>query len=194
MDNFEEHLMQKFPDLFPKDKDGKTTYSSCGVGGLESWEPIIEEMCSYLDSYCKNSYRFEKTKKIWPRFKYFLYEQISRSIYNTLFNLVNPYRGIIPKEIKKTKFYVIRDEWTVLAKKRKRYGWQKKLSKFYFSLRPDISEKILPPQVILQQIKSKMNTARIYIDNADQHCYSVASFTEYLCDQIAQKELKIEKP
>ena len=195
MENFEEYLMEKFPDLFPKDENGKTTYSSCGIGGYECWEPIIEEMCAYLDSYCKNTYRFQKTEKIWPRVKYYFYQKARRRIYNPIYRLLDPYRGIIPKELKKGKSsYTIMPEWKEKAESRKRYLLQKSLTRFFHSFQPeDCFEKIRPPQVVLAQIKSKYNFSRIYLDNADSQCHAIANFTEHLCDQITARKLKIEK-
>lgn len=194
MENFEEHLMEKYPDLFPKDENGKTTYSSCGIGGYECWEPIIEEMCAYFDSYRKNTYRFQKTKKIWPRVKYFFYRNARQKIYNPLYRLLDPYRGIIPKELKRgKKSYTVKPEWIARAESRKRHLWQKKFLKFFYSLEPkDVFEKIRPQQVVLANAKSKFNTARIYIDGGDEKTYAVAAFVESLCDRITSGELKIE--
>jgi len=194
MENFEEYLMKKYPNLFPKDKEGNTTYSSCGIGGLESWEPIIEAACASIDAHCRYSYRMVKTKKLWPRFKGFLYDKISKKIYNGLYCLLDPYRGIIPQEVKNQKYYIIKPEWTKLAESRKRYKWQKAMRDFYFSISPkDLYEKVYPPQATLAQLKTKFNQCRFYIDGGDEKVYAIVDFTERLCDQITHGELKIEK-
>lgn len=195
MQNFEEYLMEKYPNLFLKDKNGKTMYSSCGIGGLESWEPIIEEMCVSIDAHCKGSYSLEPTKRIWPRIKFFLYKKIGHKIYQKIYSILDPYRGIIPEEIKAKPHYWIHDNWKLIAEARRRFKWQKSLSRFYFSLTPnDYWEKIYPPQATLAQIKTKFQMARIYLDNADDYCQNVASFTEHLCNKITEGKLKIEKP
>ena len=194
MDNFEECLMKKYPDLFPKDDKGNVTYSSCGIGGLESWEPIIEASCQRIDDYCKRSYRLDLTKKFWPRFKNFFYSKIGRKIYDCLFKLLDPYRGVIPKEFKEKSFYTIKPEWTKFAESRKRYKWQKSLSSFYFSCHPkDLYEKVFPPRVTLAQLKTKFNDCRFYVDGGDKKVQAIVDFTEFLCDQITQNKLKIEK-
>ena len=194
MENFEEYLMQKYPDLFPKDAEGKTTYSSCGIGGYECWESIIEASCEAIDNYCKHSYRMTPTQKLWPRFKQSLYLGVGRKIYNPLFLLLDPYRGVIPKEAKKKSFYTIKPEWTKLAESRKRHKWQKALRSFYFSLQPkDYYEKVTPPRVTLAQLKTKFSSCRFYIDGGDEKVHSIVDFTEFLCDQISHGKLKIEK-
>lgn len=195
MDNFEEHLMGKFPDLFPRDKEGNVTYSSCGIGGLEEWEPIIEEACAAIVSRCKTSYRFQKTKKLWPRVKYFVYQRARILLYNRVYRLLDPYRGIVPQELKKGKMpYTIKPEWTTSAKLRKRYVWQNKWVALWGSLCPtDTFEKIYPPMPTLAQLKTKFNQCRFYIDGGDEIAYAIIDFTERLCDQITKGKLKIEK-
>jgi hypothetical protein len=195
MKDFEDYLMAKYPDLFPKDGEGNVTYSMCGIGGLECWEPIIDVACQGIDDHCKRSYRMVRTKKLWPRAKIFFYDKIFRKISNRVCRLLDPYRGIIPKELKKSKkSFTIKPEWTEKAKSRKRYGWQKSIQKLENALFPrDVFEKVFPPKVTLDQLKTKFDECRWYISGGDEYVRSVVSFTEYLCDQITQGKLEIKK-
>jgi hypothetical protein len=196
MKDFEDYLMEKYPDLFPKDGEGNVTYSSCGIGGYECWEPIIDAACQNIDAYCKRSYKSVKTKKISPRIKGFVYYKLVSKVYRRLFRILDPYNGIIPKELRKSKTsYVVKPEWTEKAKSRKRYKWQLSLNKLYYSLSPtDLYERVYPSKVTLGQLKAKFDQCCWYVSGGDEYVRSVVSFTQYLCDQITEGKLDIKKP
>jgi hypothetical protein len=59
MENFEEYLMEKYPDLFYKKADGSLE-CPCGAWVPEGWQTIIDELCGAITSYTKGCYQSER--------------------------------------------------------------------------------------------------------------------------------------
>jgi hypothetical protein len=193
MQDFEDYLMTKYPDLFPKDKDGNPRHGDCGVGGNDEWKPVIEALCHSIDSYCKYTSRCIKTKKIWPRIKLWIYNHPFKSIYNLAYSCLDPYLGVIPSSVDRSKPYIVKEEWTNQVKNRKRYLLRQRLQKLYHNLRPTGCYQIVKPnQVIIQQVKNKFGRLRFYTDGGDSNVYGMIFFAESLCDKISQKKIKFE--
>jgi len=47
-ERFCEKLMSAYPQLFPKDADGKPREPDCGAWCPVGWQPMVEELCSKL--------------------------------------------------------------------------------------------------------------------------------------------------
>ena len=56
MDNFEQHLMQKYPDLFYKNKSGELE-CPCGAWVPPGWEKTVDDLCGAIIQYTKCTYR-----------------------------------------------------------------------------------------------------------------------------------------
>ena len=77
MDNeidFEQKLMQKYPDLFCKNEDGSLN-CPCGIWVPVGWQKIVDDLCGAINDYIKCTYRIEReiTSK-----KYYCWHYISK--------------------------------------------------------------------------------------------------------------------
>lgn len=180
MDKFEQHLKNKFPDLFHKDEKGEL-YVPCGCYCPEGWETLVEDLLESIHGYVTHSTKSEKDN-IWF---YRIYKAIWIPIYNFIYRLVNPakvplkyrffqykvgnFRAISNKEfeVQKAKLgYKIREKLKALDTwiKGKRYEY-----------------KSVPiPAVKIEQIKEKFGGLRVYISGGDSHVYGKISFAESL--------------
>lgn len=66
MENFEEHLMKKYPHLFYSNEEGELE-CPCGAWVPDGWQTIIDELCGSITRYIKNTYRFNSERiKVYP--------------------------------------------------------------------------------------------------------------------------------
>jgi len=63
--NFEQKLMDKYPDLFYKKEDG-SLYYTCGVWVPQGWETIVENLCGSIHDYTVKTYRYKNGEKVYP--------------------------------------------------------------------------------------------------------------------------------
>lgn len=65
MDNFEQHLMQKYPDLFYKNNSGELE-CPCGVWVPPGWEKIVDNLCGSIYSYIYKTKKYSEGKYTSP--------------------------------------------------------------------------------------------------------------------------------
>jgi hypothetical protein len=174
--DFEDRMMEKFLDLFPKDKDGKVTHSECGVGCPEIWEELVESLCASIDYHVKNFKQYKQSNKIRHKiYSFFYYPLIHKSIQyikskaNPAFNR----QGMLfPNETDKNsnswrnKF--VKFLWKLETMIRPRYKWK--------------STSVTP--VTIAQVKSKFNSLRFYYDGGDDDIRGMVRFAEILADRM----------
>jgi hypothetical protein len=61
MENFEQYLMEKYPNLHPKDEEGNTLPPVCGAGCPEAWEDVVDCLCDMINRYV--SHKIPGTRK-----------------------------------------------------------------------------------------------------------------------------------
>ena len=59
--------MEKYPDLFHKNKDGNLE-CPCGVWVPLGWEPVVEELCGAIYDYITKTFRIKDGEKVYPPF------------------------------------------------------------------------------------------------------------------------------
>jgi hypothetical protein len=63
--DFEQKLMNKYPELFHKKEDGSLE-CLCGVWVPEGWETIVDELCGCIHDYTTKTYRLKNGEKVYP--------------------------------------------------------------------------------------------------------------------------------
>lgn len=91
MKDFEQYLIEKYPDLFPKDKDGNPTSPDCGVSCPAGWHTIVKTLCGCIDSHVKHSNNVQ-IKKWRYKIKRWIYDKIIYKTCDKLCKIFNPYK------------------------------------------------------------------------------------------------------
>ena len=181
-ERFVEKLMSAYPQLFPKDADGKPREPDCGVWCPVGWQPMVEELCAHINNYVENN-------NTWIQ-KYVVYYAVCNWIYNFLCI------GKIMKYLSKTIDPVTYspDGWLLASeveKIRKSSPFRSWLTRFVWKLdsflRPikRFTEKPIPP-VTITQIKSKFGTLRFYYSGGDEMVSGMVSFAERMSCTVCE--------
>lgn len=159
--DFEQKIMDKYPDLFYKNEDG-TLYCPCGVGGREDWEPIIEDLCGSIDSYIKSVYRLDREVTGKMYYVWASLEWLARKVHLRFTKLFPKYNKW---EYNKQIFNFIHHQLT--NRKIKNCKWN----------------QIHCPPVQIDQVKEKFGTLRFYYSGGDAQVDGMVKFAEYLCNK-----------
>jgi hypothetical protein len=161
--NFEQQLMQKYPDLFYKKEDG-TLECPCGAWVPRGWESIVDELCGSITNYTKGTYRSkcEITSK-----KYYFWNSI-------VVFLNYGHRRFLKLFPRYNKWEYNKSFFSVLNKFRSRTHKHVKYLKDY------------PPAVKIDQIKEKFGELRFYYSGGDEQVAGMVRFAEYLCSKTCE--------
>lgn len=164
MENFEQYLMDKYPDLFHKNEKGEP-YCPCGVWAPEGWHAIIEELCGAIQNHinCTSRSELKVNNKLYYFWK-FLHD-VSDKLHFIL----------ILKLFKKLNTAKFNSAWFKFTKK-----FNTKAGKYarYIPKRP--------PEVKIDQVKEKYGDLRFYISGGDKRVEGMISFAEYLCSRTCE--------
>jgi len=181
-ERFVEKLMTAYPQLFPKDADGKPREPDCGVWCPVGWQPMVETLCGHINDYVENN-------KTWIP-KYVAYYAVCNWIYNflcigrimkylskTIDPVVYPLNGcLLASEVEKIRKASPFRSWLT------RLVW--KLDSFLKPIKR-FTEKPIPP-VTIEQVKSKFGTLRFYYSGGDKQINGMVSFAEILSSTICE--------
>lgn len=180
MKSFEQQLIEKYPDLFPKDKDGNPTSPDCGVYCPAGWQIIVETLCTCIDSHVKhpNSVQIKKWRYA---IKNFFYRKIVDKICYKLCKIFDPYKtntkGWMTQEEKKKLDEEFEFEVRVCRKIRE-------IQRF---LRPNWEfKKVYPRNVTIDQVKEKFGGLRFYYSGGDKDVAGMVYFAECLSYKTCQ--------
>lgn len=163
MENFEEYLMEKYPDLFYKKEDGSLD-CPCGVSAPDGWHTIIDNLCGAITSYTKNSFH---TKRVVINNKYYFWKGCS--------DFLNwGYKYFI-------KFFPKYNKWEY---KKSFFAFVEKFRQQYYKCVK--YNKVYPPEVKIDQIKSKLSDLRFYYSGGNKEVAGMVSFAEYLCSKTCE--------
>lgn len=162
MKNFEQHLMDKYPELFYSEEGSLTC--PCGVWVPQGWENIVDNLCGSIVNYTKHTYRsaFDVISK-----KYYFWEYIVKIIDRSHLCFIKVFPKYNKWEFNKPYFAFvqkIRDK----ASKYRKY------------------RKVYPPGIKIDQIKEKFGTLRFYFSGGDEQITGMVRFAEYLSDQTCE--------
>jgi hypothetical protein len=160
MQNFEQHLMQKYPNLFYKKEDGSLE-CPCGAWVPEGWEMIIDELCGAITRYATGSYRSER---VIINKKYYFWA----GCYKFLEWSHKQFAKLVPKY---NKWKYNKPYFAFAEKFRER-------SHKYVAF-----NKIYVKPVKIDQIKEKFGGLRFYYSGGDSQVSGMVQFAEYLCSK-----------
>jgi hypothetical protein len=163
MENFEQYLMEKYPDLFYKKEDGSLE-CPCGAWVPEGWQTIIDELCGAITSYTKGCYQSErviisKMYYLWHYIGKFLDWSHKRFI--KLFPKLNKWEYNKP-------FFSFVEKFRRRAYKCVKYN------------------RVYPPSVKIDQIKEKFGEMRFYYSGGDKKVDGMVTFASYLCSKTCE--------
>lgn len=161
--DFEQKLMDKYPDLFYKKEDGSLE-CPCGVWVPKGWQKTVEELCGVIDNYIKCTYRLDG--EITNKMYYFWY-----SIRECLDWSHRRFLKLFPK-LNKYKFN--KPFFSFIEKFRQR------------SIKYTKYNKVYPPTVKIDQIKEKFGELRFYYSGGDKQVAGMVRFAEYLANQTCE--------
>lgn len=162
MKNFEQYLMDKYPDLFYNNEEGLTC--PCGVWVPQGWENIVDDLCGAISTYTKHTYRFEK--EVINK-AYYLWRGIELVIDKLHLGITKHIPILNTLKFNKPIFSFLR--WLAL-KKSKHIKWG----------------KTYPESITIDQIKEKFGGLRFYFTGGDAQINGMVRFAEYLCDHTCE--------
>ena len=163
MENFEQYLIGKYPDLFYKNGSGELE-CPCGAWVPEGWETIIDELCYAIIKYSKGTYRSERI--VTSKMYYF---------WRTCVNMLDwSYQKFIKLFPSRNKWEYNKPVWMFFDKFRKQ------------SFKYIAYKKIYTPAVKIDQIKEKFGELRFYYSGGDDQVAGMVTFAEYLCNKTCE--------
>ena len=161
--DFEQKLMNKYPELFHKKEDGSLE-CLCGVWVPEGWETIVDELCGAITSYTKGCYQSERviTSKMyyfWQGCYKFL--DWNHKQFVKLFPSCNKWEYNKP-------FIIFFDKFRNRSYKYVAFN------------------KVYSPPVKIDQIKSKFSDLRFYYSGGDKKVDGMVTFASYLASKTCE--------
>jgi hypothetical protein len=180
---FEEKLMSKFPNLFPKDAEGYSKSPECDLWCPIGWESLVETLCSSINHHVENNQTWiPKYVKyhavcIWIH-KHLFIHRILTYVSRAIDPVVYPPSGLLPA----SKADELRRASPILTQLVRRV---RKLNSFLSPTRR-FTKKTIPP-VTIQQVKEKFGGLRFYYSGGDERVSGMVSFAEQLSYKICKE-------
>ena len=171
--DFEQELMRKYPDLWPRDADGNLRESDCGAGVPAGWESLVDNLCGAINQYLKNHVNYVERRPLWFKFKNVLYKKLIVPIGNVVHILLQP------SEFKMSIYIGTRTYNTSL---------QAKANAFFRRFQPHHKfNKYLVEKITVAQIKQKFGSLRFYYDgNGDDTICGMVKLAEYISSHTCE--------
>jgi hypothetical protein len=163
MENFEEYLKEKYPDLFYKKEDGSLE-CPCGAWVPEGWQTIIDELCDAITSYVKGCYQSERviTNKM-----YYLWHGIGKLLDWCHTRFIKLFPKLNKAEYNKPFFSFV-EKFRQRSYKCVKYN------------------RVYPPAVKIDQIKEKFGGMRFYYSGGDKKVDGMVTFASYLASKTCE--------
>jgi hypothetical protein len=186
---FSDLMIEKYPDLFPKDKEGNPTYPSCGFYCPKGWENIVETALFYMDSRVKNP----ENKQTWVAWYWLstrLYRWTLQPIYNKLYRMTSPTEKFHWVDGKRNSCIALRQEQVKAAEEAA--PTKTKLHKKLIAIRRAIEpkwrfKKVYCRPVQIDQIKEKFGTLRLYTSGGDAKTSAIVGFAEAMSAKVCEE-------
>jgi hypothetical protein len=163
MEDFELYLTNKYPDLFSENKEGEK-HCPCGAWVPEGWQGIVDELCGAIVQYTKNTYQSEY--QIINK-QYYLWHIIGKFLFWSRKHFIKLFPKLNKSEYNKP-FYSFVEKFRQRSYKCVKYN------------------KVYPPAVKIDQIKSKFAYLRFYYSGGDKQVAGMVLFAEYLCSKTCE--------
>jgi hypothetical protein len=187
--DFSTRMIEKYPDLFPKDAEGNPRQPDCGLWCPPGWQHIVESLCSSIDYRVKNPSN-QQTWKTLYRVQTFAFQKLFVPVYNRIYRWIDPCECLHWKDGKRQNWIIIRNDENkkLEAKHPVRAYLKKKISRVSAFLRPAYRwKKVACPPVTIDQVKEKFGTLRFYYSGGDAHVASIVSFAEVLTGSVCEE-------
>lgn len=175
--SFESRLMEKYPEIFPKDPQGNPRNPDCGIFCPKGWEHLVDRLCECIHSRVLND-NIAKQSNVY---RYAVYSRVHRlvirPILRKLIAIVDPSTTIM----KHVKIMPVAQ----LQEIRDASPFRSKVTRMLQS----ISAKLYPrykydrqpiPSFCIDQIKEKFGTLRFYYTGGDPIIHGMIDFAEYM--------------
>jgi hypothetical protein len=163
MENFEEYLKEKYPDLFYKKEDGSLE-CPCGAWVPEGWQTIIDELCGVITSYTKGCYQSER---VISNKMYYLWHYIGKFLDWSHKRFIKIFPKLNKREYN-LPFYTFVGGFRQRAYNCVKYN------------------RVYPPAVKIDQIKSKFSDLRFYYSGGDKKVDGMVTFASYLASKTCE--------
>ena len=163
MENLEQYLIKKYPDLFHKNKSGELE-CPCGAWVPSGWEKIVDDLCGAITQYTKGSYSLNS--EVTNNAYYFW-----KGCASFLDWCHRKFIKVFPKY---NKWEYNKSVFTFIEKFRQRYYKCLKYNKVY------------PPSVKIDQIKEKFSSLRFYITGGDKQIQGMIQMAEYISNRTCE--------
>jgi hypothetical protein len=186
---FSDRMIEQFPDLFPKDEDGKATYPECGFYCPKGWETTVETTLFYLNNRLQYADEVQ-TWTAWYNIASKLNKWITIPIYNTLYRATNPCEKFHWKDGKRQTFIMLFKGQSEAAAKEApiKAALHRAVLRLYRFTKVKYRTKPVPIKPIrIDQIKEKFGGLRLYISGGDSKAHSIISFAEILTGNICEE-------
>jgi hypothetical protein len=182
MQDFEDYLIEKYPNLFPKNADGKPRHSDCRVDCPVGWQDLIDKLCGSIDWHVKNGGKNEITNKISFGVHRFIWNNLKiGKLLNEICYSIDPVEWKLRKSWPSSEIDKIRKDHP------KRTAFLKSFQSFKYSVMPQAKfKKIAVRPVTIGQIKQKFDL-RFYYDGGDETVRGMVSFAEVLSTSICEE-------
>lgn len=162
-DNFEQMLMEKYPDLFYRDETG-ALMCPCGVWTPVGWRNIIENTCGAISDYITKTHHYKHRVLS----KWYYYWIMYARVLTWLHRVVLKYIPLCNIRKLNQIWYSCIEFFNSRARKYIEYY------------------SISPPAVKIDQIKEKFGELRFYISGGDSTVGGMIRYAEYMCSRTCE--------
>lgn len=186
---FSDLMIEKYPDLFPKDNDGNPTYPPCGFYCPKGWEHIVETALCYMNSRVKNPEN-KQTYVVWHYIATYWFRWFIRPVYNKIYRMTSPIEKFHWENGKRKQWVVLNQAQVKAAEEAAPV--KTKLNKKINSLRKYVEpkwrfKKVYCRPVQIEQIKEKFGTLRLYASGGDTGTRAIVGFAEAISGRICEE-------
>lgn len=171
--DFEQELMHKYPDLWPRDADGNVRESDCGAGVPVGWEALVDNLCGAIDRHVKHHVNYVERNHRWFAMKMTAYKKCVVPISTLVHSLLQP------SEAQMSIHVGARTYNTTL---------QAKANAFFRHFQPYHKfNKYSVEKITVAQIKQKFGSLRFYYDgNGDDTIRGMVQLAEYISSHTCE--------
>lgn len=181
-ENFENYLMGKYPNLFPKDENGDPKSPDCGVSCPTGWRDLVDNLLAAIDSYVANNEKYKQTNKIRHEIWSWIFHKskICRAL-DHISKSIDPVDWSDRRFLPSSEVDIIRN-----SKPFQTWIW-KKVVGLKSSIYPKYKWKKTPiPKVTILQSKEKFANLRLYYDGGDDVVAGMVRLAEELSSKTCE--------
>jgi hypothetical protein len=171
--DFEQELMHKYPDLWPRDAAGNVRESDCGAGVPVGWETLVDNLCGAIDHHIKTHINYVERNPRLFAVKMWVYKKCIVPVSNLVWRLT------AQTDEQKTNHMICRTY---------EKSAQGRTSAWFRRFQPHHKfNKYLVEKITVAQIKQKFGSLRFYYDgNGDDTIRGMVQLAEYISSHTCE--------